>query len=45
MIDNDLKQELEAMKELKTGDSFTADHVHTLVDGILEADEGGGLST
>ena len=41
---NRLRQELEAMLELRTGDSFTADNVHTLVNGIFAADEGGGLS-
>ena len=38
-MNSKLRQELEAMKNLQTGDSFTAEHVHTLVDGILE---GGG---
>ena len=33
---NRLRQELEAMLELHTGDSFTADNVHTT--------RGGGLS-
>jgi lysophospholipase L1-like esterase len=36
---NKLREELEAMKNLQTGDSFTAEHVHTLVDGILEGGE------
>jgi len=35
-MNSKLRQELEAMKNLQTGDSFTAEHVHTLVDGILE---------
>ena len=39
-MNSKLRQELEAMKNLRTGDSFTAEHVHTLVDGILE---GGGF--
>ena len=39
---NRLRQELEAMLELHTEDSFTADNVHTLVNGIFAADEGGG---
>ena len=39
---NRLRQELEAMLE-HTGDSFTADNVHTLVNGIFAADEGGGF--
>lgn len=38
---NRLRKELEAMLELHTGDSFTADNVHTLVNGIFAADEGG----
>ena len=40
---NRLREELEAMLELRTGDSFTADNVHTLVNGIFAADEGGGF--
>ena len=40
---NRLRKELEAMLELRTGDSFTADNVHTLVNGIFAADEGGGF--
>jgi hypothetical protein len=40
---NKLREELEAMLELHTGDSFTADNVHTLVNGIFAADEGGGF--
>ena len=43
-MNSKLRQELEAMLELRTGDSFTADNVHTLVNGIFAADEGGGLS-
>ena len=42
-MNSKLRQELEAMKNLQTGDSFTAEHVHTLVDGILEG--GGNLNT
>ena len=40
---NRLREELEAMLGLRTGDSFTADNVHTLVNGIFAADEGGGF--
>ena len=40
---NRLREELETMLGLRTGDSFTADNVHTLVNGIFAADEGGGF--
>ena len=42
-MNNKLRKELEAVLELQTGDTFTADHIHTLVNGIFEADEGGGF--
>ena len=36
---NKLRQELEAMLAMQTGNTFTADHVHTLVNGVFATDE------
>lgn len=37
-MNSKLRKELEAMKSLQTGDSFSAKHVHTLANGLLEGE-------